>query len=334
MDRQFRHMVRLVDDLLDLSRASRGRIELRKAHIDLADALRAAIETSGPLIEAAGLRLTTRIPLEPLLIDADLTRIAQVIANLLNNAAKYGGAPGGEVVLLAERAGDDVIVCVKDQGIGIPAEALPRIFEMFMQVERSLERTQGGLGIGLTLVRTLVELHGGTVQARSDGPGKGSEFAVRLPALAVRAAGSPLPADAPATLACGSSLTIVIADDNVDAAASLATLLEFGGHTVKVVHDGSSALAAASALHPDIVLLDIGMPLMNGYEVCRALRRQPWAVQTPIVALTGWGQEEDQRRASEAGFSHHLTKPVDLAQLDQVLRSARAFAPEQSSSCM
>jgi signal transduction histidine kinase len=324
MERQVQQMVRLIDDLLDLSRISLGKVELRKERVELAAVLQSALETSRPLIDRSGHDLTVSVPPEPVFVDADVTRLAQVFANLLNNAAKYTER-GGHIGLTVRREGGEVAVSVRDNGVGIPAPMLPRIFEMFTQVDRSLEKSQGGLGIGLSIVKRLVEMHGGTVEAHSEGDRLGSELIVRLPvvgaadtgALAAAAqAGEGELADAPARR------RILVADDNTDAATSLATVLEIMGNEVRTARDGREAVDVAATFRPDVILLDIGMPIMNGYDACRRIREQPWGKSMLIVALTGWGQDEDKRQSREAGFDHHLVKPVEPAVLEELLAPA------------
>ncbi len=319
IERQVHQMARLVDDLLDVSRITRGKIELRKERVELAAIVRSAVEASRPLIENRGHELTVTVPSQPIHLEADPTRLAQVLLNLLNNAAKYMDR-AGRIWLTAERAGDEVVIRVRDTGIGIPAEMLPRIFDLFTQVDRSLERAEGGLGIGLTLVRRLVEMHGGTVEAHSEGPGRGSEFVVRLPIAGPAedrepqgAAGGGDEAAAPA------ARRILVVDDNQDAAESLGMLLRALGHEVRTAHDGLEAVRAVPDFRPDVVLLDIGMPKLNGYEAARQIREQPGGAALVLVALTGWGQEEDRRLSHEAGFDHHMTKPVELADLQKLL---------------
>jgi len=317
IERQVRQMVRLIDDLLDLSRISRGKVELRRERIDLAAVVQSAMETSRPLIEESGHRLDLRLPAEPVFVDGDVTRLAQVIANLLNNAAKYTER-GGRIELEVRREGETARISVRDNGVGIPTEMIPRVFEMFTQVDRSLERSQGGLGIGLSIVKRLVEMHGGTVGARSGGHGRGSEFVVVLPVVesleeGARASGIESGNGAPARR------RILVADDNEDSAASLAMMLSFMGNEVHAAHDGMEAVEAAAAFRPDVILLDIGMPRMNGYDACRAIREQPWGRGLLILALTGWGQDEDKRRSREAGFDDHLVKPVEPAELERKL---------------
>ncbi len=329
MERQVNHMVRLVDDLMEVSRITRGKIELRKEPVEVAAVVRSAVETSRPLIEAAGHQLTVAVPPEPLTLEGDPVRLAQVFANLLNNAAKYT-EDGGRICLTVRREGGDAIaVSVRDTGIGISADMLPRVFELFTQVDRSTRRAQGGLGIGLTLVKSLVEMHGGSVEARSDGRGKGSEFVVRLPlAAAPRRAGAPAPEEE------GPSAVLVlrrvlVVDDNRDAAESLAMLLKLLGSEVHVAYDGPGALEALRTYRPSVVLLDIGMPGMDGHEVARRIRRQPELQDVTLIALTGWGQEEDRRRSQEAGFDYHLIKPVDVGALETLLSSLEVGAVGQ-----
>jgi PAS domain S-box-containing protein len=315
MERQLEHMIRLIDDLLDLSRITSGKIELRRERVELATVVQSAVETSRPLIEAAGHELTVTLPPGPAFVYADPTRLAQVFANLLNNSAKYTER-GGHIWLTAERQGSDVVVKVKDTGVGIAPEMLPKVFDMFTQADRSLDRSQGGLGIGLSLVRRLVEMHGGRVEAHSDGPGKGSEFVVRLSAVL---SPGPGPRRADGDLQRSPRYRILVVDDNKDSARSLALLLKMTGHNTRTAHDGLEAVAAAKRFRPDVVLLDIGLPKLNGYDACRSIRAQPWGQGMILIALTGWGQEDDRRRSKEAGFNFHLVKPLDLADLEKLL---------------
>ncbi|MFO0890229.1 MAG: PAS domain S-box protein [Isosphaeraceae bacterium] len=321
MERQLAHMVRLVDDLLDISRVTSGKLELRRAVVPLSDVVAGAIETARPAIEAGGHSLDLSLPPKPLVLDVDLTRLAQVFSNLLTNAARYT-APGGHIRISAESSAGWVAVRVSDDGIGIPAGELPRIFEMFSQVDRSVERATGGLGIGLALVKGLVEMHGGTVSAESPGEGRGSTFTVRLPL-----AGSPAlrPEDAPEGDASGGtpSRRILVVDDNGDAASSLSTLLGLLGHTVATVHDGLAAVEAAERLRPELILMDVGMPKLNGYDATRRIRERPWGRSVTIVALTGWGQENDRALSTAAGCDGHLTKPVDLEEIEKFLSARR-----------
>jgi signal transduction histidine kinase/ActR/RegA family two-component response regulator len=317
LERQVNQMVRLVDDLLEVSRITSGKIELRRELVDLATVLDNAVETSRALIDSAGHRLTISLPHESLVLHADPIRIAQVIANLLNNAAKYTD-PGGQIWLTARRERTEAVVTVRDNGMGIPQVMLARIFDLFTQAERTYSRAQGGLGVGLTLVRTLVEMHGGSVEARSEGPGKGSEFEVRLPASWQKRE----PGDSDRWAQPSEALSghrILIVDDNRDAADSLGMLLELYGANVCVVRDGPAALAALDTYRPDVVLLDIGMPGMDGYEVARRAREKPDFHNLTLITLSGWGQEEDRHRSRDAGIDHHLVKPVDVGALERLL---------------
>jgi len=320
MDRQLRHMVRLVDDLLDVSRITRGKVELRKERVDLTKIIHSAVETSRPLIEASGHELTLQLAPEPIWLEADLTRLAQVLSNLLNNSARYT-KPNGRILLTSERREGEALVRVCDNGLGIPEDMLPLVFEMFTQVDRPQERSQGGLGIGLSLVRGLVEMHGGKVEAYSDGPGRGSEFVVRLPLLTEEPERQEVQAPDGQTQKATAphARRILIVEDNRDGADSLALLLELMGNNVRTVYDGASALEAATEYRPDVVLLDIGLPGRDGYEVAREIRASPHLNGVVLIAQTGWGQEEDYRRTTEAGFNHHLVKPVDPQKLKELL---------------
>jgi PAS domain S-box-containing protein len=318
MDRQLSHMVRLIDDLLDISRIGTNKVELRRSRVLLADVVSSAVETARPALEAAGHELTVALPPEPIYLDADLTRMAQVFGNLLNNSAKYTER-GGHVWLTATRERDEVFIAIRDTGIGIPAFALPTIFDLFSQVDRSIERRAGGLGIGLALVKGLVEMHGGTVEAASPGQGKGSTFTVRLPVLECRAEPSPGTPAEEGPGSSGSKRRILVVDDNRDAAASMAMMLKLLGSEVRTAHDGLEAVALAAKYRPQVILMDIGMPELNGYEATRRIREQPWGRDLAIIALTGWGQEEDRAKSKEAGCDGHLVKPVDLADLEKLL---------------
>ena len=322
MDRQTAMMERLIDDLLDVSRITRNRLELRRQTVELASVLHHAVEASRPLAERAGQTIAVAVPDAPIYLDGDPARLAQVFSNLLNNACKFTGA-GGHIALTATRQGDEAVIAVRDDGIGIAAEMLPTIFEMFMQVDRALEATTGGLGIGLTLAKQLVDLHGGSVTAASDGPGRGSVFTVRLP---LQSAPAEVGREAPAAAPAGTPRRILVVDDNRDSAESLALLLAMLGHETRIAHDGLDALEAAERFRPDVMLLDIGLPKLNGYEACRRIREQAWGRQMMIVALTGWGQDDDRRRSSEAGFDEHLVKPVDYARLTALLATMPAGA--------
>ena len=323
MDRQLEHLVHLVDDLMDVSRVSSGKVVLRKEAVAIRELIDAAVETSRQAVEKGGHALTLHVPPEPLAADGDRTRLVQVLSNLLNNAAKYT-PNGGRIDVSAEGTAAEVILRVADTGLGIPADMLPKVFDMFTQVGTSLERSQGGLGIGLTLVRRLVEMHGGTVNAESAGAGRGSTFTVRLPRAVPAAAnrGGPLP-DAVRS-APAAPLSVLVVDDNRDSAESLALLLELKGHTVKTAHNGPDALRTLGAFRPHLVLLDIGLPGMSGYEVARRIRESSELSGVMLVALTGWGQEEDRRRTKNAGFDHHLVKPAAPAEVETILAEVEA----------
>jgi PAS domain S-box-containing protein len=324
MERQVNHLVRLVDDLLEVARITQGKIQLRKVPVDLAEVVGTAVETSRPPIESAGHRLHIALSPEPIIVVGDAVRLAQVLANLLNNAAKYMD-PGGDVWLGVSRDQDAAVISVRDTGIGIEPDQLPQVFELFAQVDRDPGRVQGGLGIGLSLVRSLVKMHGGSVEARSEGTGKGSEFIVRLPAMLASERFERAPAAQLAT-DLGARRVLVV-DDNRDAAESLGMLLRLLGSDVKVAHGGQAALDVVEAYRPAVVLLDIGMPEMDGYEVARRMRAKPTTRDVPLIALTGWGNEEDRRLALEAGFDFHMVKPADLNALQAVLASLENPAP-------
>ena len=305
MDRQLSHMVRLIDDLLDVSRISRNKMELRRERVLLGDVIGSAVETARPLIEAAGHDLSASMPPGPVFLDADLTRLAQVFSNLLTNSAKYTGR-GGKIRLAAERRGGEVVVTVRDNGIGIPAAALGNIFDMFSQVDRSVERSTGGLGIGLALVKGLVEMHGGTVTAASEGEGKGSAFTVRLPTVEGRPA--PLKPGFADHGQHGPGRRVLVVDDNRDGAVSMAMMLRLMGDEVRTAHDGVEAVEVAEQFHPEVILMDVGMPRLNGLDATKRIREQPWGEGMTIIALTGWGQDGDKERSREAGCNGHLVK--------------------------
>lgn len=316
---QIPHMVSLVDDLLDVSRISRGKIELRRERIELSALVSHAAETARPLYAKRGRELTVTLPAQPIYLNADPTRLAQIIDNLLNNAAKFTDEDG-HVWLTAKRDRDEAVLRVRDDGIGITADACARIFEMFAQVDTSLERSQSSLGLGLTLVKSLVELHGGAVETCSGGLGQGTEFILRLPALAE----TPKPAPPPETTSAGekeivTGRRILVVDDYRDSADMLAMILKFADNEVRTAYDGLECLAAAESFRPEVVLLDIGMPKLNGYDTCRRIRQQSWGKRMLLITLTGWGQEEDKRRTAEAGFDTHVVKPVDPVVLTKLL---------------
>lgn len=325
MDRQLVHMVRLIDDLLDMSRVSQGKIELRKERVSLQSVIQSALEASRPLIEAGHHRLSTDIPEQGIWLEADHTRIAQVISNLLNNAAKYT-PDGGQIHLAVVLQGNEVTISVTDNGLGIPTEMLTQIFDLFTQVNRTLEQSQGGLGIGLALVKYLVEMHGGAICAQSPGLGKGSTFSLTLP-VAEAVTITPAPAPGPVAAAGeGAALKVLVVDDNVASAKTTGWMLEMIGHEYTLAHDGTEALRVAKETRPRVILLDIGLPGMNGYDVCRELRKDPAFRKTVLIAQTGWGQKRDREMAEEAGFDHHLIKPVEFEKLAALLSGITAEA--------
>jgi PAS domain S-box-containing protein len=319
MQQQVEHLVRLVDDLLDVSRIVRGRVDLRREVVEAQTIVQRAVDSLRPSIESAAQELTVSLPTAAIRLHVDVVRIVQVVTNLLSNANKYTPR-GGHIRLAVEHEGDGVVISVKDNGMGISKDILPDVFDLFAQADRSLERSQGGLGIGLTIVRTLVEMHDGSVSAQSDGEGKGSEFTVRLPIY--QGAGEERPREP--LVATTESRRILVVEDNVGTAKVLSRLLaKLGSHEIHMVHDGLSALEAAKQYRPEIVLLDIGLPRMNGYEVAQRLRQQPEFQETVLVALTGYGTDEDRRRSTEVGFDRHLVKPPSLEHLRQVLAHPR-----------
>ncbi|BDV35493.1 PAS domain S-box protein [Methylocystis iwaonis] len=318
VDRQVEHLIRLVDDLLEVSRITRGKIELKKRRIDLGEVLRHAIETAQPMIDAGGHELKVELPSEPMELDADPVRLAQVFTNLLNNAAKYT-EQGGIIELVAERRGREAAIAVRDSGVGIPPEMLPRVFDLFTQVDRSLGRAQGGLGIGLALVKSLLRLHGGTVEAHSDGLGRGSVFLVRLPIGTNQSSEAPMPATT--GVEASGARRILVIDDDHDVADSLVMFLETFGADVRVAYSGLDGVEAVKAFEPELVFLDLGMPGMDGYETARRIRALPNSARITLVALTGWGQDQIRDRAREAGFDRQLTKPAGLDALQDLLGS-------------
>jgi len=320
MERQVDQMVRLVDDLLDVARITQGKIALRKEPVDFARIVRDAGETTSTTVTQAGCMLEVSLPAVPIQVEGDAVRLTQVLSNLVNNAAKFSPA-GGVIRLAVARDGGDVGLTVADRGMGIPPDKLDEVFEMFAQLDHSLERSKSGLGLGLALARQIVEMHGGAIAASSAGPGLGSEFTVRLPAMpsAASAVDSPDPEAVPVA----SPRRILVADDNHDAAESLSMLLAAAGHQVEVANNGRDALATAQRMRPEVMLLDIGMPGMNGYDVAAAVRREPWSAATLIVALTGWGQDGDRERSRAAGIDLHLVKPVELDALERAVHRER-----------
>ena len=317
-ERQLRHMARLLDDLLDVSRIRAGHIELRKEVLDLGTALRSAADASRSVIDERRHTLTVEYPQTPILVHADPVRLEQILGNILNNAAKYTD-PGGQIKMSAMAVGGDAVIRVKDTGIGIEPLMIPRVFDLFVQIERRTQFSAGGVGIGLSLVKKLVELHGGRVEAFSAGPGRGSEFVILLPAVK----GTTLPdradADASPDPAPRGALRVLLVDDNADSADGLALLLQLQGYEVRVAYDGERALETARAFRPDVALLDIGMPTMDGYELARRLHAAPETRHTQLIAMTGWGREDDQQKGREAGFSHHLVKPFEPSALERLL---------------
>jgi PAS domain S-box-containing protein len=318
LDRQLRQLVKLIDDLLDVSRITRGRLEIDTDIIELRQVIAAAVEATPFATDTARQTLTVSLPDDTVHLRGDSMRLAQVFLNLLNNAAKYT-PPGGHVELSATAADGEVTITVSDSGVGIPSAMLGRIFDMFVQVDSTREQVQGGLGIGLTLVRQLIELHGGTIEAHSDGENRGSRFIVRLPVAAAPETPTRVGDAASARV---TTRRILIADDNADAAELLEMWLKMAGHEVRSAQDGEAALIVAETMQPDVLLLDIGMPKVSGYEVARRIREKPWGSRAMLIALTGWGQEEDLRRSREAGFDHHLTKPVDPSAIDALIAGA------------
>ncbi len=320
MERQMSHLIRLIDDLLDISRINSGKIRLEVARIRLRPVIDSAVELSRPAVAAGGHALQVDMPDDDIELMGDPTRLAQALGNLLNNAAKYT-PPGGRVAVRVRREGGQAVIEVQDNGEGIPGHMLEQVFSLFTQVRSTLDRAQGGLGIGLYLVRSLVTLHGGTVVATSAGPGQGSCFTVRLPCLEAYARPAPAVTRPETGLEAG-GLKVLVVDDNVDAAETLGLVLEMGGCEIRMLHEGTRVVQEALAFGPDVVLLDIGLPGMTGYEVAAQLRQQPRFARTLLVAITGWGTEQDRLRAQEAGFDHHLTKPVDFSALEPLLREA------------
>jgi CheY-like chemotaxis protein len=325
--RQLAYLTRLVDDLLDVSRITRGRITLAREPLDVATLINRAVETIEPLLQEREHKLTLQIPPDPLRVDGDSTRLTQALGNVLGNAAKYTER-GGRIDLLCTRQGTDVEIRIRDNGIGIPGDLLPRIFDLFTQLDRRSDHALTGLGIGLALVRRLVEMHGGSIIAFSDGAGTGSEFVIRLPLLGEEVVYADDKGDAQDDNAPSVPRRILLADDNVDALESLATVLRLRGHEVFSAPNGALALETAARHMPEVALLDIGMPLLDGYEVARRIRAEEWGKGVTLVALTGWGQESDRRRSQEAGFDTHLVKPLDLDQLTALL----AHLPEPATA--
>jgi len=316
VDRQITQMTHLLNDLLDVSRVTLGKIELRPGKVALSEIINMAVESIQPLVEARDQTLRLDIPVKPILLYADRTRLSQVFSNLLNNAAKYT-EKGGHIEVIAAEDKLGITVKISDNGIGIPKEIQPTIFDLFAQVDSSMERAQGGLGIGLTLVKNLVEMHKGTVMVTSEGKGKGSRFTVRLP-IQIRTS-EEKEIIVPENGTHPESYRILIVDDNEASAKTLGWTLEILGHEARLAHEGKKAIEMAKAYLPDVILLDIGLPGMNGYEVCRALRQEPMLKDAVIIAQTGWGQKEHRQLSQEAGFNHHLVKPISMGILQEIL---------------
>ena len=328
IERQLGHLVQLVDDLLDMSRITRNRLDLRKRRVELQSVVQQALDVALPMAESLDHELHIQLPSAPVFLHADPVRLAQVVGNLLTNACKYTER-GGHIWLSAELQEDDVVVRVRDTGIGIPRNELASVFEMFKQLPAARDRSQGGLGIGLTLVKRLVSMHGGTVEAFSAGATQGSEFIVRLPVL--KEAPKDQVAAGPDETPYAAGRRILIVDDNRDTAASLAMLLETAGSTTAEAYDGVEALEVAARFRPDVVLLDIGLPKLDGHEVCRRIRAEPWGRDVTLIAVSGWGQDDDRRRSCEAGFDHHMVKPVDYHTLLKLLAEPRGEAQMRGS---
>jgi signal transduction histidine kinase len=327
IERQVEHLVSLIDDLLDVSRITRGMISLKREVVPLTAIVARAVETARPAIDARRHALTLELPTELITVEGDATRLVQVVANILHNAAKFT-EPGGRIELTVGRDGADAVLRVTDSGIGIPAEALPRIFDLFTQVQSKAERPEGGLGIGLALVRRLTEMHGGSVSVHSDGPGQGTAVTLRLPVLTAETA---VDTDEPAAESPAiAPRRILVADDNDDAARSLALQLQMAGHDVRTAFDGVEALALADQFEPEVVLLDLGMPRLDGFETAREMRRRPWGAGTTLIALTGWGQPHDRQRTDDAGFDVHLVKPVSAEHLFQAIASGPTARPSSA----
>lgn len=308
MERQLMQLIRLVDDLLDISRVTQGKLALRRERLEMGGVIDDALETSRPLIEQAGHELMVSMPDEPIFLTGDATRLAQVVSNLLTNSAKYTHQ-GGHIRLIVRRDAEAVVISVADDGIGIPPAMLDKVFVMFTQVDRTLERTTGGLGIGLSLVKGLVEMHGGTIKAKSDGEGKGSEFVVRLPVMIE--ASNLQPSCSTDVQTVMSSHRVLVVDDNRDGANSLAMMLRIMGNETRTAYDGQAGVDVAGEFGPDVILFDIGLPKLNGHEACRKIREKARGKNVVMIAVTGWGQDDDRRSSKEAGFDHHMVKPVD-----------------------
>ncbi|HET6975161.1 MAG TPA: ATP-binding protein [Pyrinomonadaceae bacterium] len=323
MERQLSHMVRLVDDLLDLSRINRDKLELQKQPVVLSEVVSQAVETVRPMILEARHELSIDLPPEPLQLNADTVRLSQAFSNLLNNACKYTD-PGGRISLKAVRENGQIVVSVRDNGMGIPTDLSPKIFDMFTQANHTIERQHGGLGIGLALVKRLVEMHEGEVSAGANPDGKGSEFLVKLPLLAIPNMNEAANPYSTSPNSSEQPLRILVVDDNRDSAETLSMLLELMGNELSVAYDGEQAVAMANEIKPDVILLDIGLPKLNGHEVAREIRKESWGQKPILIAITGWGQTEDKELSRESGFDHHLVKPVDHDQLLKLIEKRKS----------
>ena len=319
IDRQVRLMARLLDDLLDVARISRDKLHLQVQRVDLESILRSAVEMSTPLIEASQHQVQLDLPPQRIMVEADPVRLGQVFGNLLNNACKYT-EPNGQIAIAVAPGAGEAVVTIRDTGIGISRDQLSTIFDMFSQIEGSLHRSRSGLGIGLHLVKRLIEMHGGSIHADSDGAGKGSVFVVRLPLAGTAETAAAITPSSPREAAVSRSRRVLVVDDNTDAAASLAMLLKMSGNEIQISHDGVDCVSVAEEFRPDVIFLDIGLPKLNGYEVCRHIREQPWGKDLMLIAVTGWGQEADRRQSRAAGFDHHLVKPVEHTALMHLLQ--------------
>jgi signal transduction histidine kinase/CheY-like chemotaxis protein len=320
MERQMQQLVRLIDDLLDVSRISRGKLELRRARVALSDVVRSAVEANRPALDAAGHQLSVLLPADALSVHADPHRLAQVVSNLLDNAVKYTPR-GGRISLEVRRDGADAVLSVKDNGIGIPEDMLDRVFEMFTRSKRDVEFASPGLGIGLALVRSIVQMHGGRVEVESGGERQGTELRIYLPLLVDATTTVQQPAISPAATN-NHQRRVLIVDDNEDAARVLSLAVKQLGNDVRLARDGEEAIEVAGQFQPEVVLMDLGMPKLDGYDAARHIRQQPWGRDMLLVALSGWGQDGHKQRAKEAGFDHHLIKPADLAEVKRLIARA------------
>lgn len=330
MDRQVSHLSRLIEDLMDISRITHGRLELKKKPVELDTIIQGALEACQARIAPVGHRLITIVPETTVVVNGDETRLVQIVTNLLNNATRYTPT-GGEIVLKVEAHDENLVISVRDTGIGIPAPMIARIFDLFVQVDRTIVGARGGLGIGLTLVKTLVELHHGTIEVRSDGPGRGSEFLVTMSIIQAAPSETIVSKSSASDAASLSGRRILVVDDNSDLARTMSRLLAMKGHEIRTAHDGPEALEAADSFRPDLMFLDIGLPGMSGYEVAQEIRTRPWGTTITIVALTGWGQASDRQKSHDAGIDLHQVKPIDMVFLDEILATPRRAAAQTPS---